>query len=75
MREGIVWDGQVHSAVFKMDNQQESTVEHLEFCLMLRGRLDGRGSCRETDACVCMAESLRCSLETITTLLIGYTPV
>ena len=25
--------------------------------------------------CVCMAESLHCSLETITTLLIRYTPI
>ena len=25
--------------------------------------------------CICMAESLCCSPETITTLLIGYTPV
>ena len=28
-----------------------------------------------TDACICMAESLHCSPETIITLLIGYTPV
>ena len=27
------------------------------------------------DTCVCMAQSLRCSSETITTLLIGYTPI
>ena len=27
------------------------------------------------DLCTCMAESLHCSPETITTLLIGYTPV
>ena len=26
------------------------------------------------DICICMAESLHCSLETITTLLISYTP-
>ena len=25
------------------------------------------------DSCICMAESLQCSPETITTLLIGYT--
>ena len=25
--------------------------------------------------CICMAESLCCALETITTLLIGYTPI
>ena len=27
------------------------------------------------DTCVCMAESLRCSPETITTLSVGYTPI
>ena len=29
----------------------------------------------EMDTCICMAESLRCSPETITTLLIDYTPI
>ena len=33
---------------------------------------DGQGG---TDTCVCMAESLCRPLETITTLLIGYTPI
>ena len=27
------------------------------------------------DTCICMAESLCCAPETITTLLIGYTPI
>ena len=27
------------------------------------------------DTCICMAESLCCSFETITTLLMGYTPI
>jgi len=27
------------------------------------------------DTCTCMAESLRCSPETTTTLLTGYTPI
>ena len=29
---------------------------------------------RGMDTCICMAESLHCSPETITTFLIGYTP-
>ena len=33
------------------------------------GQVSGR-----MDTCICMAESLHCSPETITTLLIGYTP-
>ena len=38
---------------------------------MLRGSLNGKGA----DACLSKAESLHCSPETITTLLIGYTPM
>ena len=29
----------------------------------------------ELDTCICMAESLCCAPETITTLLIGYAPI
>ena len=36
------------------------------------GSLVGREVWGRVDTCVCMAESLCCSLETITTLLIGY---
>ena len=42
---------------------------------MLCGSLDGRGVWERMDTCICMAESLSCSPETTTTLLIGYTPV
>ena len=34
-----VWDKHVHTAVFKMENQQGPTVEHREHC----GSLEGRG--------------------------------
>ena len=37
--------------------------------------LQGRGVWGRMDTCVSMAESLFCSPETITTLLIGYTPI
>ena len=50
------------------------TVQHRELCLVLCGSLDGRGVWGRMGTCICMAESLRCSPETITTLLIGYTP-
>ena len=33
------------------------------------------GSWGRMDTCICMAESLHCSRETITTLLIDYTPI
>ena len=40
---------------------------------MLCGSLDGRGVWGKMDTCICMAEFLRCSSETITKfLLIGY---
>ena len=38
---------------------------------MLCGSLDGMGDRGRMDTCICMAESP----ETITTLLIGYTPI
>ena len=42
---------------------------------MLCGSLDGRGVWRRMDTCICMVESLCCSSETITILLIGYTSI
>ena len=33
----------VHTAVFKIDNQQGPTVRHRELCSVLRGSLDGSG--------------------------------
>ena len=47
----------------------------MELFSMLWGSLDGRGVWGEIDTCICMAESLHCSPEINTTLLIGYTPI
>ena len=47
----------------------------MELCSILCGNLDGRGVWGRMDSCKFMAESLCCSLETLTTLLIGYTPI
>ena len=58
-----------------MGNQQGPTVRHRELCLVLCGSLDGRGVWGRMDTWICVAEILRCPPETITTLLIGYTPV
>ena len=58
-----------------MDNQQAPTVYYMELCSMLCGSLDGRGAQGRMDSLICMAESLCFSSETITTLLIGYTPI
>ena len=47
----------------------------MELCLIPCGSLDGRGVWRSMDTCTCMAESLRYSPDTITTLLTGYTTI
>ena len=56
-----VWDGHVHTVIFKMDNQQSPTVQHRELCSMLCGRLDGGGVWGRMDTCLGMGESLCCS--------------
>ena len=43
----------------------------MELCLVLYGSLDGRKVWRRIDTCTCMADYLRCSPETITTLLVN----
>ena len=70
-----VWDGRVHAAVFNMSNRQGPIVWHKELCSTLYGSLDGRGVLGRTDMYTRMAEFLRCASETITTLLMGYTPI
>ena len=47
----------------------------MELCPILNASLDGRGVRGRMDKCICMAESLHCSSETIITLLIGYIPI
>ena len=44
-----VWDGRVHTAIFKMDHQQGPTVKHMELCSVLCGSLDGRVVWRRMD--------------------------
>ena len=73
--EGIVWDGQVHTATFKMDNRQGPTLYHRELSSMFCASLDGRGVWGRMDTCICMAESLLCLHETITTLITSYIPL
>ena len=58
-----------------MDNQQRLIVKDMEFCSMLCARLTGRGIWGRINTSICMAESLCCSPETITALLIGSTPI
>ena len=65
----------VNSPVCEMDNQQGPTVQHRELCSTLCDRLNGRGVWGRMDTCIWMAEALCCPPETITTLLIGHTPI
>jgi len=58
-----------------MENQQGPAGQHTELCSMSHGSLDERGVWGRMGACVWVAESLCCSLKTITALLIGYTPI
>jgi len=42
---------------------------------MLSGSLEERRVWGRMDTCICMVEYLCCSSETVTTLLIGFTPI
>ena len=43
-----------------------------ELCLVLCGSLDGKGVWGKMDKCICMAESVCCPPQTITTLSTDY---
>ena len=75
-----VRDGRIYTALFKMGSQQGSTIQHRELCSVFCGSLDGRGVWGKMNGCVWLSPfaahlklSQRCS--SITTLLIGYTPI
>ena len=70
-----LWEGHIHSAIFKMDNQQKPILLHMELCSVLYASLDEREVWRRMDTCICMAESLHSSPEIIKILLIGYTAI
>ena len=68
-----VWDGHGHTAVFHMENQQGPVVQPREVCSMSCCSQDGRGVWGRMGTCVCVAESIHCPPETITTLFINST--
>ena len=37
-----VWDGHIHTAIFKIDNQKGHTVQHRELCSVLCNNLNGK---------------------------------
>ena len=76
--ERIVRDFGKITDVFKMDNYQRPTVWHTDLCLMLWVSLDGLGEgvvWGRMDTLISMVQSLHCSPETTTVLLIGYAPI
>ena len=63
--------GLVHSAMFKIDNQQGPIIYYRKLC----STLCRRGVWQRTDTCIRITESFCCSPETIITLLISFTPL
>ena len=66
--------GHVHTAVFTMDRWRGPIAEPGELCSAWRGSLGGRGVWGRMDTRIRMAGALCFSPETVTTLLICYTP-
>ena len=74
-RESLgVWDGNVHIAIFKIDNQRGSTTQHRERCSKFCSNLNGKRIWKRTDTCVCITESLCCTPE-MNTFLVNHIPV
>ena len=71
-RKSIWWGWHVHTTIFKIDNQQGSIVYHRELCLVFCNNQNGK---RFQKRIVCITESLCCTPETNTTLLINDDPV
>ena len=65
----------LHIAIFKMDNQQGPTVQHITLRSRLYSCLDRKGVWGRMAIYVHMAESLHCSSKSITAVFIGYTQI
>ena len=57
---------------FKIGNLEGPTVWHMKLCSVLCGSLNGMGLGGGVDACICMAKSLHCSPDAITTLFVNH---
>ena len=62
-----------HTAVF--DNKQGPTVQHRELSSILCNNLNGEVIRKRRETCICVTESLRCTPEANTMLLISYAPI
>ena len=65
----------VHAAIFKTHDQQAPTVQHGEGCSIFCNNLNGKGIWKRRDTCISITESLCCTPETSTPLLVNSTPV
>ena len=70
-----IWDRHVHTAIFKIDNQEGPPIQHRELSSMLCGSLDDRGIWKRMDTYLFMDEILCSPPKTITKLLSGHTPI
>ena len=68
-------DRRLNTVVFTTDNEQGPTVEHRELCSLSHGSLDEWGVWGRMDTRLCVAESVWCPPEIITTLLIDPTSI
>ena len=64
-REGTVREFGIgmYTLLYLKQINNKDLLEHMELCSMSCGSLDGRGTWRGMDPCLCMAESLRGSPE------------
>ena len=70
-----VWDEHVHTAMFKIDNQQGPTIQQRELCSTFCNNLNGKTILKRIDTWICITELFCCTPETNTTLLVNYTPI
>ena len=69
----VAWEGHVHTATFKTDNQQGPAAQHRGLCSALGASLGGRGVWLHVHLHVWL--SLDCSPEPTATFLTGFTPI
>ena len=53
-----IWNWHVHTAIFKIDNQKGTMVQHREHCSILCNKLNGKKIWRRIETYACVTESL-----------------
>ena len=69
------WDWHTYAAMYKIDHEWEPTAQRRKPCLVLCGDLDRKEIQKRGDVCMCIADSLCCTVENNTTLYNHYTPI